>query len=142
MAEGVFRQMIVATPAAAIDIDSVGTHDYHAGEPPFRLAVEAAKRRGYSIGHLVARRIAPNDFDRFDMILAMDRANIMHLRTIAPTRCKQKIELLLEYGDRYHGKDIPDPYGSDAKAYDSAISMIEDGCSGVATLLTRARSYR
>ena len=143
MAEGVFRSMVArAGSKAGVEIDSVGTHDYHVGEPPFKLAVEAAKKRGYQIEHLVARRVGPADLDRFDMILCMDRANLVHLRTIAPTRCKQKIELLLEYGDKYHGKDIPDPYGGDSKAYDKALDMIEDGCEGVVELLrvTAARA--
>ena len=67
----------------------------------------------------------------------MDRGNIGSLRTIAPTRCKQKIELLLEYGDKYHGKDIPDPYGREVKDFELALDMIEDGCSGLAQLLAR-----
>jgi len=138
MAEGVFRKLMASSkPDAKIEIDSVGTHDYHQGEPPFPAAVAAARRRGYEIAHLVARRVKPGDLDHFDMILAMDRANIMHLRTIAPTRCKQKIELLLEYGDRYHGKDVPDPYGGDEKAFETALDMIEDGCRGVAELLVQ-----
>jgi protein-tyrosine phosphatase len=138
MAEGVLRKLIAATkPGAKIEIDSVGTHDYHEGEPPFAAAVAAAKRRGYEIEHLVARRISPGDFDHFDMILGMDRANIAHLRTIAPTRCKPKIELLLEYGDKHHGKEIRDPYGGDDKGYELALDMIEDGCQGVAELVTR-----
>jgi protein-tyrosine phosphatase len=137
MAEGVFRKLMVTTkPGAEIQVDSAGTHNYHEGKPPFRLAVEAAQRRGYRIEHLVARRISPVDLDHFDMILGMDRANISHLRTIAPTRCKPKIELLLEYGDRYHGEEVPDPYGRDDSAFDQALDMIEDGCQGVAELMT------
>ena len=140
MAEGVLRKLVAQGESASeIQIDSVGTHDYHAGEPPFAGAVEAAKRRGYEIGHLVARSIKPADLDHFDMILGMDRANIAHLKTIAPTRCKPKIELLLEYGDKFHGKDIPDPYGGPPKAFEIALDMIEDGCQGVVTLLTRSR---
>jgi protein-tyrosine phosphatase len=139
MAEGVFRKLVSdATLRQPLEIDSVGTHDYHQGEPPFPAAVEAAKRRGYEIAHLVARRIGSGDLDHFDMILAMDRANIAHLQKIAPTRCKPKIELLLEYGDRYHGKDVPDPYGGPEKAFELALDMIEDGCKGVADLVTRA----
>ncbi|HEY2630295.1 MAG TPA: low molecular weight protein-tyrosine-phosphatase [Usitatibacter sp.] len=137
-AEGVFRKLIAAkAPNAKIEIDSVGTHDYHVGNPPFPLAVDAARKRGYEIEHLVARRVSQADLDHFDMILGMDRANISHLRTIAPTRCKQKIELLLEYGDKYHGKEVPDPYGGDPKAFEHALDMIEDGCQGVAELVTR-----
>jgi protein-tyrosine phosphatase len=143
MAEGVFRAHVSrAGVQQTIDIDSVGTHDYHEGEAPFKLAVETAKKRGYEIGNIVSRRVNPGDLDRFDMILCMDRANLVHLRTIAPTRCKQKIELLLEYGDKYHGKDIPDPYGGDTKAYEKALDMIEDGVEGVVQLLrvTAARA--
>ncbi len=138
MAEGVLRKRLADLGAyKKVNVDSVGTHDYHAGEPPFPMAVAAAKKRGYEIHHLVARLLSPNDLDHFDMILAMDRANIAHMRTIAPTRCKSKIELLLEYGDKYHGKEVPDPYGKKAKDYDLALDMIEDGCSGLVEFLTR-----
>ena len=138
MAEGVLRRFLVEEGIEAdIEIDSVGTHDYQVGKPPFVTAVEAAKRRGYEIHHLVARPVRPHDLDHFDMILAMDRANLAHLRTIAPTRCKPKIELLLAFGDKYHGQEIPDPYGKKAKDYEIALDMIEDGCKGLVELLTR-----
>ena len=139
MAEGVFRKLLAQ---AGIDkscqIDSVGTHDYHVGEPPFPAAVAIARHRGYEISHLVARRIAPDDFDRFDAILAMDRGNLASLRSIAPTRCKQKIELLTAYGDRFYNKDIADPYGKAPKDFQVALDMIEDGCQGLAGLVARA----
>jgi protein-tyrosine phosphatase len=137
MAEGVLRSILGKTAADA-DIDSAGTHEYHVGKPPFPLAVATAKRRGYDITRCVARRVRPHDFDHFDFILAMDSKNILHLKTIAPTRCKQKIELLLEYGDRYHGKEVPDPYGGEVKDFELALDMIEDGCRGLAKLLARA----
>jgi protein-tyrosine phosphatase len=136
-AEGVLRALL-GKAGNATDIDSAGTHDYHAGKPPFPLAVATAKKRGYDITRCVARRIRPHDFDHFDLILAMDGRNIAHLRTIAPTRCKQKIELLLEYGDRYHGEEVPDPYGGEVKDFELALDMIEDGCRGLAKHLARA----
>jgi len=122
---------------AVFDIASVGTHDYHIGRPAFPTAVEVAGRRGYDITRHLARRIAPGDFDRYDAILAMDRFNIANLRTIAPTRCKSKIELLLEYGDRFHGREVPDPYGGEVQDYELALDMIEDGCRGLVQLLVR-----
>lgn len=143
MAEGVFRKMLADSGIKAdLEIDSVGTHDYQVGKSPFPQAVASAKRRGYDITHLVARRLRPNDFDHFDMILAMDRANMAHLRTIAPTRCKQKIELLLDYGDRYQGKEIPDPYGGQRKDFERALDMIEDGCKGLVELLASSPHVR
>jgi protein-tyrosine phosphatase len=138
MAEGVLRKLLEAGPGnKSFDIDSAGTHNYHVGKPPFPTAVASAKRRGYNITHLVSRQVRSNDFDHFDHILAMDRSNLTHLKTIAPTRCKQKIELLLEYGDKFHGKEVPDPFGGEVKDFELALDMIEDGCQGLAQLLGR-----
>ena len=139
MAEGVLRKMLANEMffQEKIEIDSVGTHNFQEGKPPFELAIAATKKRGYEITHLVARAVRPHDLDHFDMVLGMDRANIAHLKTIAPTRCKQKIELLLAYGDKYQGQEIPDPYGKKAKDYEMALDMIEDGCRGLVELLVR-----
>ena len=119
------------------EIGSAGTHDYHAGKPPFALAVERATLRGYDLTQLVARRIRGDDFEHFDLILGMGREHLSHMRQIAPTRCKHKIELFLDYGDRFHGKDIPDPYGGTARDYDLMLDMVEDGCAGLVQLLIR-----
>jgi len=142
MAEGVLRKLLAdAGREAQFEIDSAGTH-YQVGKPPYEKAVLAAERRGYTIDHLVARQVAPKDFDHFDAILAMDRGNVASLKTIAPTRVKNKIELLLEYGDEHYGKDIPDPYKAKDKAYETALDMIEDGCRGLAAFLTKMPAPR
>jgi protein-tyrosine phosphatase len=136
MAEGVLRKLLADEGMLdGFEIDSVGTHDYQAGKAPFDAAVQCARKRGYEIVHLVSRKIRPHDFDHFDLILGMDKTNIVNLKTIAPTRCKPKIELLLEYGDKYHGKEIPDPYLKPARDFEMALNMIEDGCRGLVGLL-------
>ena len=66
-------------PALEIEFDSAGTADYHVGEPPDRRTVAAARRRGYDLAGLRARQVQPADFDRFDFVLAMDRANLAEL---------------------------------------------------------------
>lgn len=137
-AEGVLRTLLANQGREkGFEIESAGTHDYHVGQPAFPAAVAAAGSRGYDLTQCVARQIAPADFDRRDMILAMDKANLAHLRTVAPTRSKQKIELLTEYSDRYHGLGIPDPYGGKDADYAKALDMIEDACRGLVTLLLR-----
>jgi protein-tyrosine phosphatase len=139
MAEGVMRSLLatMGIDESDVRIDSAATHDYKVGEPPFDLAVRAAARRGYSIDRQLARRVTPQDFDDFDYILVMDRNNLAHLWSICPTRCKQKIELLLEYGDAHHGKDVPDPYGKGPGDFERALDMIEDGCRGFVRILAR-----
>jgi protein-tyrosine phosphatase len=124
--------------ATGFEIDSAGTHEFGARSRPLFEAHTAARKRGYDIEQASARRVAPADFDRFDLILAMDRGNLAELRKVAPTRSKHKIELLLDYGERFHGSDVPDPVGGDARRYEIALEMIEDGCRGLAQLLLRA----
>ena len=138
-AEAVLRAMLRQQGAVSgFEIDSAGTHDYHPGAKAYPLAAACAQRRGYDVNGCVARRVTPGDFERFDMILAMDRANLEELRRIAPTRCKHKIELLLDYGERHPGRDVPDPMGGDTRRYELALDLIEDGCRGLARYLVRA----
>jgi protein-tyrosine phosphatase len=136
-AEGVTRRLLreEGLDPERYEIDSAGTHDYHVGKPPFPDAVAIARNRGYDITRCVARVVRAEDFDHFDHILAMDKGQLRYLKMIAPTRSKEKIELLLDYSDRYRGKDVPDPYGGKPKAYEKALDMIEDGCRGVVGLL-------
>ena len=143
MAEGVFRRLLGRQGMEGeIAVNSAGTHDYYVGKLPAALAIVAASKRGYDITKCRSRQVAMDDFDRHDYILVMDRANLAQVRKIAPTRAKEKIELLLEYGDRYHGKDVPDPYGGEERDFDKALDMIEDGCGGLAQMLGSAKLRR
>lgn len=137
-AEAVMRKQLADKGGVELfQLDSAGTHDMHVGRPPSPLAVERARLRGYELANLVARQVRATDFDDFDLILGMDRGHLESLRKIAPTRCKHKIELFLDYGERFHGKDIPDPYGGTARDYDLMLDMVEDGCAGLVQLLIR-----
>lgn len=125
--------------AGEVEVASAGTHDYQEGMPASPPAAALAKLRGYEMAGHCARRVRPEDFDRHDMILAMDRCNVEHLRAMAPTRSRPKIELLLDYGERFAGQEVPDPYGGSARDYERALEMIEDGCRGLAGRLARER---
>lgn len=137
MAEGALRGMLTRAGHSSAHVASVGTHDYHVGMPAFPDAVEVAKQRGYDITRHAARQINAGDLDRYDMILAMDRFNLASLRAVTPTRHKSKIELLLEYGEEFQGKEIRDPYGGEIDDFQRAMDMIEDGCRGLLRLLAR-----
>src|SRR5690242_4952993 len=85
-AEGVMRHLVrEAGLDGTIALDSAGTGDWHAGELPDPRSREAAARRGYLLEHR-ARLFTVADLDRFELILAMDRANLAHLRRLAAGR--------------------------------------------------------
>ena len=136
-AEAVLSKLLRGNPRPGIEVASAGTAAIMVGNPPYPLAVEAGKKRGYDLTTIVSRQVTGSDFDHFDLILGMDRGHLAGLRAMAPTRCKHKIELFLDYGDKYAGKEVPDPYGGKAADYELALDMIEDGCAGLAKLLAR-----
>ena len=85
MAEGVFRR--VAEEEGLIDrfeIDSAGLGDWHIGQAPDHRAQKAARSRGVDISSQSARQVMYEDFDRFDLVLAMDGSNLAELKARAP----------------------------------------------------------
>src|SRR3569832_2832127 len=77
-------------------IDSAGTGDWHIGQPPDERAQHAARGRGYDLAALRGRQIAGIDFDRFDLLIAMDDKNVAALRQVCPPDQRDKIRLLME----------------------------------------------
>lgn len=139
MAEGVFRH-VLAERAAHLDVqlDSAGTHGYHAGSPPDRRACAAAERRGIDISTLAARRVAEADFGRFDYILAMDQDNVSDLRELADPDDHGKIRLLMEFSPTSFGADVPDPYYGGVTGFERVLDLIEEAADGLLAELERA----
>ena len=98
-----------------IEIDSVGTADYHVGRAPDPRAIAEAKRQGIDIASYCGRQLALEDFARFDHILVMDGDNLADVRAMAPADCRATIALLLDVVPGTTGRSVADPYhGSEA----------------------------
>ena len=78
------RHLVNSRQLAGWKLDSAGTADYHIGAAPDPRSQRAARRRGIDIGGLRARQICAADFESFELILAMDRANLAQLRRLRP----------------------------------------------------------
>jgi protein-tyrosine phosphatase len=138
-AEGVFRQLVASrAPQLSIEIDSAGTHDYHIGAPPDRRAVEAARRRGIDLTGLRARRVEPGDFERFDLIIAMDEDNLRELHDVAPAHARHRIRLMMEYAPNAASRAVPDPYYGGAHGFEAVLDLLEEAAEGLlAEVLSR-----
>lgn len=131
-AEGVFRQYVeTAGLARRVLIDSAGTHGYHAGEQPDARAMAAALRRGYDLSQQRARKVAPADFARFDLVLAMDQGNLQNLQQICPPQHAANLKLFLSYGRRFDEREVPDPYYGGANGFERVLDLIEDASEGL-----------
>lgn len=131
-AEGVFRHVLkLRAPHLDIEIDSAGTHDYHAGSPPDRRAIEAALRRGIDLASLRARCVSARDFEYYDLILAMDEENLAELRRRAPPAHQERIRLMMEYAPAATARTVPDPYYGGAQGFEHVLDLLEEAAEGL-----------
>jgi low molecular weight protein-tyrosine phosphatase len=131
-ADGVMRRLVrEAGLAQEVRVDSAGTHDYHVGEPPDGRAQEHARRRGYDLSGLRARQVARDDFDSFELILAMDRGHLSILSRIAPPQHRHKLRLLMQFADGWQIDEVPDPYYGGPGGFERVLDMVEAAALGL-----------
>ncbi|MGB3052772.1 MAG: low molecular weight protein-tyrosine-phosphatase [Polyangiales bacterium] len=132
-AEATMRQHVEREQLSdEIKIDSAGTGDWHVGEPPDRRAGASAKRRGIELAGR-ARRVETKDFERFDYLIAMDRANQRDLRRMAPDdAAKAKVVLFRNYDpDSPRDADVPDPYYGEGDGFETVLDICEAASRGL-----------
>jgi protein-tyrosine phosphatase len=137
-AEGVFRRLAAdAGMSDAVLADSAGTHDYHTGEAPDPRALRSAAARGYDLSGLRARRIGRSDFERFDLIVAMDRGHLAILSRMAGTPAAHKLKLMMSYASAFEEDEVPDPYYGEEREFERVLDMLEDAARGLLQSLRR-----
>ncbi len=134
-AEGVMRRLIAEEGLEGqIAIDSAGTGGWHVGAPPDERATAAAALRGTVLDG-AARRFDPDDFHRFDLVLAMDDENRRDLLAIAPDpESRAKVRLLREFDPTARASgdlDVPDPYYGGGHGFERVLDMVEDATRGL-----------
>jgi protein-tyrosine phosphatase len=125
-----------------VELDSAGTGAWHVGSAPDRRATAAASLQGVALAGQ-ARQVVPEDFERFDLIIAMDAANLRDLRAIAPTQeGREKVRLLREFDPASSGErdlDVPDPYYGGEDGFGTVFELVRAACEG---LLEEIRAER
>ena len=139
MAAAVLR---AGAAAAGIEVvvDSAGTDVWYVGEPADARAQAVLRERGYDDGH-GARQFEVADFDRADLVVAMDGDNARVLRLLAPgPDAAAKIRLLRSFDpDAPPGAEVPDPFHASASDFDRCLTLIEAACRGFVAELAKAR---
>lgn len=142
-AEAVFRHVLAHEGAdLRVVVDSAGTHGYHIGEPPDPRTQAAAARRGIDMSGLRARQVHADDFEEFDLILAMDRENLAELKRRSPARLHDRVQLFLEY-TALTEREVPDPYYGGEAGFEQVLDLVEQASRGLLDDLRRRLSaYR
>ena len=121
----------------ALEFSSAGTHAHHAGEKPDPRAVAVLAKRGYAVGNIRSRRVTDQDFQKYDLILAMDRVNLAALKKVCPPAHATKLRLFLEFAQDATGElEIPDPYYGNAAGFERVLDLCEAGARGLVRSLT------
>ena len=103
-----------------IEVDSAGTIDYHSGNPPDRRSIEIMKENDIDISNQRSRVFCKNDFEIYDLILAMDKQNLIDLRSLASNDNEMnKIKLVLE------NDDVPDPYYGGEEGFENVFKLLD-----------------
>ena len=110
----------------AVEADSAATHPFRLGEGPDPRTIEVAAAHDVDVSQARARLLTPNDFDRFDLVVAMERKHARHLLKLCPEGREAKVRLLMSFVPDSTILDIPDPYLGDV-SFEEAFVMIEQG---------------
>ena len=142
-AEGVLRHRVEqAGLADRVRIDSAGTHDYHVGSPPDERSSHHASLRGYDLTAQRARQVRPADFERFDLILAMDNGHMELLQEDCPAQHRHKLRRMMDFAPPGLAEEVADPYYGGTQGFETVLDHIEAACDGLLRHVESALSSR
>ena len=143
-AEGVLRaRLFAAGLGERVEVDSAGTHDYHVGAPPDPRSQEHAARRGIDLSTLRARQVCAADFERFDLLLAMDHDNLDELEEACPgPHLRHKLGLFMQFGVDAGSAVVPDPYYGGEAGFERVLDLVEAASNGLVKHLSQTLCRR
>lgn len=133
MACAVARQLAHTQGRAnQLHFDSAGTHA-HSGKRLDARAQAVLRKHQYTSPKTRSRGVTAPDFERFDLILAMDEANLVALQRQCPISLHGKLRLLLSFAPELGLTEVPDPYYGDLAGFERVLSLCEAGARGLLT---------
>jgi len=127
-AEAVLRKKLSdAGLGEEVRVDSAGTHGYHVGQMPDQRSAAVAIARGYDLSKIRSRQFKNDDYENFDVILAMDCGHLQALTSGKPDTARIDVMLYMEFSQNYPGESVPDPYYGGDQGFEQVLDMIEEG---------------
>ena len=124
LAEGIMKEKLKKA-GLNFFVDSAGMINYHAGQCPDFRSIEIAKQYGIDISGQTARQFTKYDFEKFDLIFAMDNSVYEELLSIAASeKQKTKIHRFLDFANWKILSEVPDPYYGSKKDFEDTYHLI------------------
>jgi protein-tyrosine phosphatase len=142
IAQGVFEDLVRREGLEGeISIDSAGTHSYHIGQAPDPRAQESARRRGLNLGSQRARRIEPEDCERFDYVLTMDEENYRVVAALC-RRGSAVVRPFLDFAAGSPETEVPDPFYGGPEGFEHVMDLVEAASEGLLEDIRERHLYR
>lgn len=133
LAEGILKSKVDPNK---ITVDSAGTGNYHIDELPDRRSIATAKRHNIDITDQRGKQFKAEDFNRYDLIYAMDNFNYRDILSLASNEeDKQKVKLILNEIFPGENVDVPDPYHGGEQGFENVYQMLNEACEIIAKKL-------
>ena len=117
----------LARAGIAAEVASAGTERYHVGERADPRAIEIAEANGYPLAQHRARQVEAADFDRYDLVLAMDRVNVGALGRHRPGANAREPALFLTHVGFTELDEVPDPYYGSRRDFERVLDLARRG---------------
>jgi protein-tyrosine phosphatase len=122
LAEGILKSKV----NNEIIVDSAGTAAYHVGELPDSRSIEVANLNDIDITKQRARKITLSDFDKYDLIYAMDEENYNNLLAMAKNdEQRKKVNMIMNELYPNENIDVPDPYFGGKHGFKNVYTMLD-----------------
>ena len=118
-----------------VHIDSAGTTATHTNEPPDRRSQEISYDNGVDLSHIRSRKITIDDYETFDLILAMDKSHMHHMLIQAPAHTHHKIHLYLDFTNLPENSEVPDPYYGGPDGFQLVVDLVNAATNGLIYIL-------
>lgn len=116
-------------------IESAATSTEEIGNPVYPPARRKLAEHGIECSGKTARQLRNSDYEEFDLLIGMDRANLRSMCLICGGDFADKMHLLMDFTDR--PGEVSDPWYTDD--FDAAWRNVEEGCRGLLNYLTKKR---
>lgn len=129
MAEYIMKELVKREGVAGDwEIESAAVSREEIGNPVYPPARHKLFEQGIPCGQHAARQMTRADYDRFDMLIGMDRSNLRTMQRICGGDPDGKLHLLLDFTDR-QGEEVADPwYTGD---FDVVWEDLLEGCQAL-----------
>ena len=115
-----------------LEVDSAGTAAYHIGKQPDIRSIEIANKHTIELNQQRARQFSRADFDKFDIIYAMDTNNYAHLISLASNETERnKIRMILNEINPKAYQSVPDPYYGGENGFQDIYNILDKACNKI-----------